>query len=77
MGESHGSYKDDDSDDSDDDHDSSHLQMVLGLALGGGILALTLFFTWRAWLECCLPSQQPHRHRAFQRQSYVGDGASS
>lgn len=73
MGESDGNYDgDNDSDDHDsDDHDSSRLQMVLGLTLGGAILALTMFFTWRAWLECCIPSHRPLRHRAFQRQSYA------
>lgn len=58
---------DDDYDDSDDHH--SNLQMVLGLSLGGAIIIVTLIFTWRAWLDCCIHSNRPPRHRAFQRQS--------
>uniref|UniRef100_K3W796 Uncharacterized protein n=1 Tax=Globisporangium ultimum (strain ATCC 200006 / CBS 805.95 / DAOM BR144) TaxID=431595 RepID=K3W796_GLOUD len=47
--------------------DHSKKQLVIGLSVGGVLLVVLLGLTWRAWIECCTPSERSSKHRAFAR----------
>ncbi|KAF1335684.1 hypothetical protein FI667_g1254, partial [Globisporangium splendens] len=52
----------------------SNKQLVIGLSVGGALLIVLLGLTWRAWIECCTPSERNSKHRAFARRPSEATG---